>query len=184
MTLEVNGHYYLWNALRLIRASIFLNFPGACPRPTESLDLKVIATAEFTTESCNLSVYQTFARLHIELCRTYVGRSKAIAGQYILYYPATRAISRYCTRKKQHLARCPGMLILWPILWSVDCCIRNFQCKACTFTCGIEFYVLTITQNVTIFIITDIRTGGHFRWVSQYFLMNSILYIISIACNF
>ena len=47
---------------------------------------------------------------------------------YILYCPATRAISRYC----------PGTSFRWTALWFVVWCIRNFQFnklynKACNF---------------------------------------------------
>jgi len=36
-------------------------------------------------------------KLYVTLC---VGGSKAFAGQYILYFPASRAISRYCPRTR------------------------------------------------------------------------------------
>ena len=63
---------------------------------------------------------------YVTLC---MGRSKTIAGQYILYCPATREISWYC----------PGMWhspILWPKLWSAGAAIETsnlLYSKACNF---------------------------------------------------
>ena len=43
--------------------------------------------------------------MYVTLC---VGGSKASAGQYILYCPAARAISRYCPGKRAISRYCPG----------------------------------------------------------------------------
>ena len=83
--------------------------------------------------------------LHIPLC---VGRSKASAGQYILYFPATRAI--YIL---------PGKVV--PLIHTLI--IRMLHKKLAiiyivelvTFTCGMEFCILTIIKNAIIFIVVD-----------------------------
>ena len=64
-----------------------------------------------------------------------------------------------------------GLLPWWPLAGGFDMATESFTLQniPVTFTCDIEFYVLTIAQNVAIFIITIIipTAGAYFRWISH-----------------
>ena len=91
-----------------------------------------------------------------------------IKGQYILYCPATRAISRHCLGTRAISRYCPGTSFLWSTLWSVGCWIRYFQfSKPCNFYL---WYPVLNSNNHSKCCYTNccwyIWTGAHFRWVS------------------
>ena len=88
-----------------------------------------------------------------------MGRSKASTGQYFLYFPATRAI--YILPRKEpgqyiYIAREGGFLIhtlIFRMLHKKLAII--YIVELVTFTCGMEFCILPITKNATIFIVVD-----------------------------
>ena len=79
-----------------------------------------------------------------------MGRSKASAGQYFLYFPATRAI--YIL---------PGKVVplihtlIFRMLHKKFAIIYIYIVELVTFTCGMEFCILTIIKNAIIFIVVD-----------------------------
>ena len=86
-----------------------------------------------------------------------MGRSKAGAGQYIIFScnQGNIYISREGTRAIYILPRKEAFS--YPLIETLVC--RLLQQKLpilVTFPSGIEFYVLIITQNVIIFIVADI----------------------------
>ena len=103
-----------------------------------------------------------------------MGRSKASAGKYILYFPATRAISRYCLRK----------WFLDPHFNLQDTAkeTTNIYSKACNFYLWYGVLHLTIIENAIIFIVTDIYkqepTSGEF--LNTYF-KNTYLTLVQLA---
>ena len=107
--------------------------------------------------------------LYVPLC---VGGSKASAGQYFIYFPATRAISREGTRAIYIL---PGKVVslihtlIFRMLHKKLAII--YIVELVTFTCGMEFCILTIIKNSIIFIV-GLCVGGSKR--------KSVLYIYAI----
>ena len=93
-----------------------------------------------------------------------MGRSKASAGQYFLYFPATRAIY-ILPRKVVSLIHTLIFRMLHKKLAII------YIVEVVTFTCGMEFCILTIIKNAIIFIVIDIyeqeHTSGEF--LSTYF---------------
>ena len=107
---------------------------------------------------------------HVLQCNTLRGWIKVHCRIISRYYLGTRAISRYCSGN------------IFPLTYTLICRLLHqklpiqYIVKLVTFTCGIEFYNLTITENVTILIVTDIYemepTSGEFL---NTHLKNSIL---------
>ena len=97
----------------------------------------------------------SFVPIDIPLC---MDGSKASAGQYFLYFPATRAIyiAREGTRAIYIL---PGKVV--PLIHTLIFRMLHkklaiiYIVELVTFTCGMEFCILTIIKNAVIFIVDD-----------------------------
>ena len=85
---------------------------------------------------------------------TCVGRSKASAGQYFLYFPPTRAI--YILPRK--VISLIHTLIFRMLQKKLDLYIYIYIyiVELVTFTCGMEFCILKIIKNAIIFTVADI----------------------------
>ena len=96
------------------------------------------------------------------ICNTLCGRIKGHCRVIYLILPATRAISRYCPRMRaiSRYYSVTSSFYLHFELQGVASEPSNLV-KLVTFTCGIVFYILTITQNV-ITLQHKILTGGKF----------------------
>ena len=91
-----------------------------------------------------------------------MGRSKASAGQYFLYFPATRAIYTYvCIAQEgtRAIYILPGKVVslIHTLIFRMlqKKLVIIYIVELVTFTCGMEFCILTIIENVFIFIVAD-----------------------------
>ena len=89
-----------------------------------------------------------------------MGGSKASAGQYFIYFPATRAIYIYIAREgTRAIYILPGKVVslihtlIFRMLHKKLAII--YIVELVTFTCGMEFCILTIIKNAIIFIVVD-----------------------------
>ena len=89
-----------------------------------------------------------------------MGRSKASAGQYFIYFPATRAIYILPGKEPgQYIYILPGKVV--PLIHTLIFRMLHkklaiiYIVELVTFTCGMEFCILTIIKNAIIFIVVD-----------------------------
>ena len=119
---------------------------------------------------------------HVTLC---AGGSKAFAGHYILYCPASRAISRYCPRTRAISRYCPGRWLLaslwlnfWSSRWSIGYCNRKLHSLysgSCNFYWWYWVFLFLImisgflecNTKVLSFIVANFnkQIKNHFEWV-------------------
>ena len=80
-----------------------------------------------------------------------MGESKASAGQYFLYFPATR--------NQGNIYILPGKVVplIHPLIFRMlhKKLAIIYIVELVTFTCGMEFCILTIIKNGIIFIVDD-----------------------------
>ena len=91
-----------------------------------------------------------------------MGRSKASAGQYFLYFPATRAIYIYIYISQEGTRAIyilPGKVVslIHTLIFRMlqKSLVIIYIVELVTFTCGMEFCILTIIKTAIIFIVAD-----------------------------